>query len=34
LTWAHERVDESALDGKSFGRLDSIRELSAWLAQR
>jgi putative hydrolase of the HAD superfamily len=34
LTWAHERVDDDALHEKSFGKLDSIRELSAWLAVR
>ncbi len=32
LTWLHERVDESALLGKEFARLVSIRDLPEWLA--
>lgn len=31
LTWAHERVDEEALRGKEFARLESIRHLPEWL---
>lgn len=34
LTWAHERIDEEALAGKSFTRLTRIAELVEWLAAR
>ncbi len=33
LTWAHERVDEDAVRGKEFVRLETISELTVWLAQ-
>jgi putative hydrolase of the HAD superfamily len=32
VTWQHEHVDESALLGREFARLASLRELPAWLA--
>ena len=32
LTWDHEQVEENALPGKGWYRLDSIRELGALLA--
>jgi putative hydrolase of the HAD superfamily len=34
LTWAHERVDDDALHGKEFARLESVRDLTDWLAER
>ena len=30
-TWAHERVDDDAISGKTFARLESIRALNDWL---
>jgi putative hydrolase of the HAD superfamily len=30
-TWEHERVEEEALRGKEFARLETIAELPAWL---
>ena len=30
-TWAHERVAEDAMTGRTFATLESIRELPAWL---
>src|SRR5215204_2895432 len=34
--WFHERVNEEELEGKQFGRIETMRELPAWLksAQR
>jgi putative hydrolase of the HAD superfamily len=29
--WFHERVTEEELEGKSFGRIETMRELPAWL---
>jgi Predicted hydrolase (HAD superfamily) len=29
--WIHERVEESELEGKNFGRIENMRELPAWL---
>jgi putative hydrolase of the HAD superfamily len=32
-TWVHEQVPEEALRGKEFVRLDTMRDLPAWLRQ-
>jgi putative hydrolase of the HAD superfamily len=32
VTWLHEQVDEEALAGKTFARLERIGELPGWLA--
>jgi len=29
--WFHERVSEEELEGKNFGRIETMRELPAWL---
>jgi putative hydrolase of the HAD superfamily len=31
LTWAHEHVDDDALRGREFARMESIRQLPEWL---
>ncbi len=33
-TWAHERVDSSALEGKTFTTLDSLLALPDWLSDQ
>lgn len=33
-TWAHEEVDAVSLQGKEFARLEQIRDLPGWLAER
>lgn len=33
LTWAHEQLDDAALHGRTFTRLDSMRDLPDWLAR-